>query len=316
MNGGQADGFHLPKIGLVGDDSNQTGVFSVHFFPLGQGEGTLLLFQDATEVAALEQRVLQQRNELALTEQALRQAKLEAEAANRAKSSFLGNVSHELRTPLNVIIGNTEILSDQDPPDMEPAERERYLIDIHDSGVYLLDLINDLLDLSKAEAGRMALIEEKIDLASLIEEALSMVGAQPYATGLDFTREIERPPPRLFADRRGIKQVLLNLLTNAAKSTPRGGRITVKAYRDKDRGLAIQVSDTGVGIAPEHLETLTEPFVQIARADTNHRGTGLGLYLVKTLVAMHGGEMTVESELGAGTTFTVLFPAERLLGTV
>ncbi len=314
MNGERAESFHLPRIGLAGYDSGRTGVYSVHAFPLGDGEGTLLLFQDATEVAALEQRVLQQRNELALTEQALRRAKLEAEAANRAKSSFLANISHELRTPLNVVIGNAEILSDQDSPNMEPGERERYLTDIHDSGVYLLNLINDLLDMSKAESGRMTLIEEEIDLADLIEEALSMVSAQPYANGLTFTQEGERPLPRLFADGRGIKQILLNLLTNAAKSTPSGGQITVKVYRDRNRALVIQVCDTGVGIAPEDLETLTEPFVQVAGADSAHRGTGLGLYLVKTLAELHGGEMTVESVLGAGTTFSVWLPPARSLG--
>ena len=314
-SGARAESFHLPKIALAGHDGDRTAVFSVHAFPNGHDAGTLLLFQDATEVAALEQRVLQQRNELALTEQALRRAKLEAEAANRAKTSFLGNVSHELRTPLNVIIGNTEILSNRDPLNMEPGERERYLIDMQNSGAYLLDLINDLLDLSKAEAGRMALTEEQIDLGELIEETLSMVSAQPYASGLTFAQEGERPLPRLFADGRGIKQILLNLLTNAAKSTPSGGCVTVKAYQNQDRALAIQVNDTGVGIAPEDLASLTEPFVRITGADAEHRGTGLGLHLVKTLVESHGGELTVESVLGAGTTFTVLLPPERLLVT-
>jgi signal transduction histidine kinase len=314
VSSGREDSLHLPKIGLAGDGGNLSSVFSVHAYPIGHGEGVLLLFHNVTEVAALEQRVLQHRNELALTEQALRRAKLEAELANRAKSAFLANVSHELRTPLNVIIGNAEILSGLDLSNLEPGEREGYVLDIHDSGIYLLDMINDLLDLSKAEAGRIELIEEEVDLARIVDEALSMVSIQPYATGLTFKQEIEPQPLALFADGRRVKQILLNLLTNAAKFTAAGGFVTVRAFRNQDRALAIQVIDTGIGIAQEDLAKLTEPFVQVVQADGSRRGTGLGLHLVRTLVELHGGTLALESVPGTGTTFTVSLPPERLLG--
>jgi signal transduction histidine kinase len=295
VSSGREDSLHLPKIGLAGDGGNLSSVFSVHAYPIGHGEGVLLLFHNVTEVAALEQRVLQHRNELALTEQALRRAKLEAELANRAKSAFLANVSHELRTPLNVIIGNAEILSALYRSNLEPGEREGYVLDIHDSGIF-------------------ELIEEEVDLARIVDEALSMVSIQPYATGLTFRHEIEPQPLALFADGRRVKQILLNLLTNAAKFTAAGGFVTVRAFRNQDRALAIQVIDTGIGIAQEDLAKLTEPFVQVVQADGSRRGTGLGLHLVRTLVELHGGTLALESVPGTGTTFTVSLPPERLLG--
>jgi signal transduction histidine kinase len=293
---GRDESFHLAKIRLSGVERGETSVYSIHAFASVETDGVLLLFQDATEVAMLEQRVLQQRNELALTQKALNRAKLDAESANRAKSAFLANVSHELRTPLNVIIGDAEILRDQTPAGMDSAELETYLSDIHDSGLFLLELINDLLDLSKAEAGRMELIEEAV---------------LPYAKGLEFTQVVEPAHITLLADGRRLKQVLLNLLSNAAKFTPEGGRVTVEASVG-DGHFTIWVSDTGSGIAAEDLERLTEPFVQLARSADGPAGTGLGLHLVKTFVELHGGQISMASEPGGGTTVTLRFPPERL----
>ncbi len=311
------DSLYLPKIGVEADGPGDEAVYSVRAFPMGHGEGTLVVFHDATELAALERRVLQQRNELALTQDALRRAKLQAESANQAKSSFLANISHELRTPLNVIIGNSEIVCGGYIPDMEEAELKQNARDIHDCGIYLLDLINDLLDLSQAEAGRRELIEEEIDLADLTEIAVSMVSAQSHAVGLSFAQEVEPPTPTIFADGRAIKQILLNLLGNAAKFTPDGGRVTIRIHRDRDRSLAIEVSDTGVGIAGDDLAKLCEPFVQVgsgrSASKTGLRGTGLGLALVKILIEQHGGSLALDSEPGVGTTVTVRLPQERVL---
>jgi signal transduction histidine kinase len=308
---GRDESFHLAKIRLSGVERGETSVYSIHAFASVETDGVLLLFQDATEVAMLEQRVLQQRNELALTQKALNRAKLDAESANRAKSAFLANVSHELRTPLNVIIGDAEILRDQTPAGMDSAELETYLSDIHDSGLFLLELINDLLDLSKAEAGRMELIEEAVDVGDLIAEAVAMAEALPYAKGLEFTQVVEPAHITLLADGRRLKQVLLNLLSNAAKFTPEGGRVTVEASVG-DGHFTIWVSDTGSGIAAEDLERLTEPFVQLARSADGPAGTGLGLHLVKTFVELHGGQISMASEPGGGTTVTLRFPPERL----
>jgi len=307
---GRSDRFHLAKIGLSGTGRDAPRVFSVHAFAGVQPGGVQLLFQDATEVAAVEQRVHQQRNELAIVQKALNRAKLEAESANRAKSAFLANISHELRTPLNVIIGDAEILRSQAPGGMDPAKMETYLADIQDSGVFLLELINDLLDLSKAEAGRMDLIKETVDIADLIAGAVAMAKALPYATELDFTQAVEPPNAEFFADARRIKQVLLNLLSNAAKFTPSGGRVAVHAS-SAGGGATIRVSDTGCGIAAEDLDRLSEPFVQLARPEKGPAGSGLGLHLVKTLVELHGGQMAIESTLGEGTTVTLQFPSSR-----
>ena len=309
---GESERFHLAKIGLSEAGRDAAGVFSVDAFASVKPGGVLLLFQDATEVAALEQRVHQQRNELALTQSALNRAKLEAESANRAKSAFLANISHELRTPLNVIIGDAEILRDQAPRGMDPAKMETYLADIQDSGEFLLELINDLLDLSKAEAGRMELFKEAVDVADLIADAVAMAKALPYAKGLEFTENVEPPHSEIYADGRRIKQVLLNLLSNAAKFTPQGGRVAVQALA-ADGCFTIRVCDTGSGIAAEDLDRLSEPFVQLAQSEAGPAGTGLGLHLVKTLVELHGGRVAIESAPGEGTTVTLRFPSGCLV---
>ena len=315
IDSGRETGFCLPKVGLRGVvdyGPAEPCVISVNAFAMGRNEGVLLLFQDATEISALEQRLLQQRNELALAETALREAKREAESASRAKSAFLANISHELRTPLNVIIGDAEILREQATAGLPAGDLDTYLADIHDSGVFLLDLINDLLDLSKAEAGRMDLIEELVDVADLVAETIAMAQALPYAKNLSFLYEVVPTKATLRADGRRLRQVLLNLLSNAAKFTPDGGRVTVKA-EPQDNCFVITVSDTGCGIDAEELERLGEPFMQSSRTGGGHAGTGLGLHVVKTLIELHGGEMSIASEPGVGTRVSLQFSPDRLL---
>ncbi|WP_205944846.1 sensor histidine kinase [Pelagibius litoralis] len=309
---GEEKGFDLPNLGLIDAKGPPSNVLSIQAFPKKGEHGVVLYIQDATDMATLEQRVLQQRNELALAERALRQATLEAEAASRTKSAFLANVSHELRTPLNVIIGNAEILSSGAERDHPREDFALYVKDIYDNGHYLMDLINDLLDLSKAEAGRMDLVEEEVDLADLVAETLALAKALPFAKRLSFVQRMESPPILLHADRRRLKQVMLNLLSNASKFTPDGGEIIVHAHTGDD-GLVLKVKDNGIGIAVQDLARLNEPFVQLTSSGNSIGGTGLGLHLVKTMVKLHQGHVEIESVPKAGTCVTLTFPMARVV---
>jgi signal transduction histidine kinase len=249
------------------------------------------------------------------TEALLQESKQAAEAASQAKSTFLSNISHELRTPLSVILGNAEILDSRDIAKMDPAEIKAFTADIHGNGRYLLDLINDLLDLSKAEADRIELLEDEVELTGVIENALALVAGLPKAADLTFGCDPDPALSGLYADAKRLKQILVNLLTNAVKFTPAGGRISVATKLDRLSRPCIEVNDTGIGIHPEDLARINEPFVQIAGAHgaDSLSGTGLGLPLTKRLVELHGGTIDLTSTPGIGTRVTVTFPAERVL---
>lgn len=306
------ESFHLPRVTITGSDKRENGVFSVRILPWPQADTVALLLQDERKVAELERQRLQQRNELALAQAGLERAKAEAEAASRAKSAFLANVSHDLRTPLHIILGNAEILRARKPSELPMADYQAYLDDIHKSGMFLSELINDLLDLSMAEAGRLDLVEEPFDVAELLTETLDLAAAIPQAQGKVLALELRTPIPELFADRRRIKQAILNLLANALKFTPVGGRISLEAARAREGGLQIRVSDTGVGIPEEEIETLTQAFVQGTGGEQHGDGVGLGLHLVQTYVALHQGRLSIDSRLDRGTTVTLHLPAKRL----
>ncbi len=247
-------------------------------------------------------------------EAALRKAAEEAEAASQAKSQFLANMSHELRTPLNAIIGFAEIIADEI---LGPAAQDRYRAyarDIRASGMHLLDVISQVLDMSKIDAGRFDLREERIELAEVTMSATRLV--ERLARDGKLLLSIKLPPdlPVLVADRRALRQILINLLSNAIKFTATGGRVELSAAIEPDGDLAIAVSDTGIGIAEQDLPTALAPFGQIDSAMTRERpGTGLGLPIVKALVELHGGSLTIESKLGVGTTVRVRLPARRLV---
>ncbi len=229
------------------------------------------------------------------------------EAANRHKSEFLANMSHELRTPLNAIIGFSEVLLQRMFGEMNEKQNE-YMEDILSSGRHLLSLINDILDLSKVEAGRMELELAKFDFPLAIDNALTLVRERATSHGISLHRELDKRLGDFVGDERKIKQILLNLLSNAVKFTPEGGRIDVNANLN-DGGVEISVSDTGIGISPEDQETIFEEFRQVGTDYAHKReGTGLGLTLTKKFVEMHGGKIWVESEVGKGSRFIFTLP--------
>ncbi len=242
----------------------------------------------------------------------IKMANLELAAASRAKSEFLANMSHELRTPLNAIIGFSELMLAAGSG-IAGEKYEEYLNLIHGSGRHLLDIINDVLDLAKVEAGKMSLSEESVDLGQITASCLRLVSSNTEEERIDLRSEIPDNLPPLKGDRRKIKQILINLLSNAVKFTPVGGQIRVTARINENGELALAVSDTGEGIPPESLNEVLSPFRQ-ADSGLNRRfdGIGLGLPLSKAMAELHGGTLELESEVGAGTTVTVTFPAERL----
>jgi len=231
-----------------------------------------------------------------------------AEEVSRAKSRFLANMSHELRTPLNAIIGFSDIMRQEILGPMGNERYREYAGLIRDSGQHLVDLISDLLDMSKIEAGKFAIDAKPFELGALIEECLNMVRVTADNAGVILARDLAEELPSLIADRRALKQSLINLLSNAIKFTPAEGRVTVAAHNDGD-ALLLQVRDTGVGIPEKDLARIGRPFEQVeGDLQRMHKGTGLGLSLVKALAELHGGEMQIDSALGDGTTVSLRLP--------
>ncbi len=248
-------------------------------------------------------------------EQALRDAMEDAHLANRAKSEFLANMSHELRTPLNAIIGFAEIITNQM---LGPGDIERYrdyATDIAASGRHLLELINDILDLSKIESGTIELHESPFDVRKVVDGCVALMAERAKRGDVAINVETgsgQEPP--LYADQRMLKQILVNLLSNAIKFTPPGGTVAIKAWHGPDRGYVLQVADTGIGIAAEDIPKALTRFGQIdGELGRKYEGSGLGLPLAKSLVELHGGALEVESEVDVGTSVTVRFPATRIV---
>jgi signal transduction histidine kinase len=233
----------------------------------------------------------------------------QVEVASQHKSEFLANMSHELRTPLNAVIGFSEVLTDRMFGELN-EKQEEYLKDIYASGTHLLSLINDILDLSKIEAGRMELELTDFHLPTALDNALMLVRERAGRRSIALQMSVDERLGQIRADERKIRQVVLNLLSNAIKFTPEGGRIEVAAV-SKDESAEVSVSDTGVGIAPEDQQAVFEEFRQVGTAEKKAEGTGLGLALCRKFIELHGGRIWVTSQVGVGSTFTFTIPAGR-----
>jgi signal transduction histidine kinase/DNA-binding response OmpR family regulator len=268
-----------------------------------------LMHEQRLIASELETRVTERTKELTAANDALQHAQDDAERANRAKTQFLANMSHELRTPLNAILGFSGLLRDNATDRFDEATRRRFMDQIHSSGQHLLQLINDILDLSKVEAGQMNLLLLPFDIGQLVNEVQSTV--EPLSQSKAIAINIEQSPGlQLVADPAKVRQMLLNLVSNAIKFTPHGGRIDIR-WRRVDTWIEIDVSDSGIGIAKEDMDRL---FIEFQQLDTTREqrqeGTGLGLALTRRFAELHGGQVKVKSELGKGSTFTLRLPLQ------
>jgi two-component system cell cycle sensor histidine kinase PleC len=245
------------------------------------------------------------------------EARRRAEAANVAKSRFLATMSHELRTPLNAILGFSEVMKCELLGPMQNANYKEYAANIHDSGRHLLQLINEILDLSRIEAGRYELHEEPVRLSDVVEDCLRLLQLRAESKGLQVVLEFAKGLDQIWADERAVRQICLNLMSNALKFTPRGGRITLILAATPDGGQTLIVKDTGPGIPKEEIPRVMQAFGQGSLAhQTAEGGTGLGLPIVQNLVSLHGGTFELRSELRKGTEAVVCLPKSRVLRTM
>jgi two-component system cell cycle sensor histidine kinase PleC len=246
-------------------------------------------------------------------QKALIAAKEEAETASRTKSQFLAHMSHELRTPLNAVLGFSEVIRDQVVGPVEPRYRD-YAADIHKAGQHLLNLINDVLDLSKIEVGRLALHDDPVSLGDVVATCFRLVSERAREGQVAITEELAVDLPPVRGDALRLKQVVLNVLSNAVKFTPPGGAVRITAAREADGGLTLAVIDTGIGMASEDIPVALAPFRQVEGAlNRRYEGTGLGLPLAKSLVELHDGTLAIESAPGRGTTVSIRLPARRVM---
>jgi signal transduction histidine kinase len=301
--------------------TKRTGVRSVLLAPMhsmGQTTGALSIGRRAPggfserEVELIrtfaDQAVIAMENVRLFRE--IQEKSAQLEVANKHKSEFLANMSHELRTPLNAIIGFSEVLSERMFGEINEKQAD-YLKDIHESGRHLLSLINDILDLSKIEAGRMDLELSTFDLPAALSNAMTLVRERAQRHSIELSLDVDPRLGAFEADERKFKQILVNLLSNAVKFTPDGGKVAVSAKMDTTH-VAVAVKDTGIGIAPEDQAAVFEEFKQVGRDYTRKaEGTGLGLALTKRFVELHGGEVRLESALGQGSTFTITLPVRQ-----
>ncbi len=287
-------------VQIVGGDG-ETRTFRLSALPIFDNHGTFLGYRgtaaDITEARRRETDLLR--------------AKEEAEVANRTKTEFLANMSHELRTPLNAIIGFAEVMREGVFGKLSGRYGE-YVNDIIDSARHLLNIINDILDVSKSEVGKLDLHESTFEPASVVQSTLRLVGERAQQAGITLRSEDMAENQLVYADEQKTKQILLNMLSNAVKFTARDGEVVISVNRD-DEGLWFRVTDNGIGMSAEEIELAMTPFGQVESSfSRSHEGTGLGLPLAKAMVELHGGRLTVTSQPGKGTTVGFNLPTERL----
>ncbi len=257
-------------------------------------------------------RQMQTESALLRYQEELIESRNEANAANRAKSEFLANMSHELRTPLNAIIGFSEFMAGGGLGPVGSPKYLEYARDINNSGRHLLDMISEVLDMSKIEAGQYELVPEDVNVSDTVEFCVRLVAGRAEAGQISLINQVSPELPKARADVRALRQILLNLLSNAVKFTPAGGRVTVSAAANGPHDIRVTVSDTGVGISADDLKRVGEPFRQLGRSLTKpQEGTGLGLAITKRLVEMHGGYVDIVSAPGRGTAVIVSLPAAQ-----
>jgi two-component system, cell cycle sensor histidine kinase PleC len=279
-------------------------------YELAVGDGRILTVRERRTGNGGTVQIIADSTSAKRREAELHQAKDNAEAANRSKSTFLANMSHELRTPLNAIIGFSDLVMSEAFGPLGSPKYQEYAADINNSGAHLLQVINYILDLSRVEAGRYELRRERLRPKELIDEVLRVLSVSVSQADIELVVNAPANLPLASLDRRAIRQVLLNLVSNSMKFTLAGGTITIAASADA-RLLTLAVGDTGIGIPKDDLPRLANPFEQVANSMTkSHEGSGLGLAISRELVRLHGGTFTIESEVGVGTTVTLSLPLD------
>ncbi len=264
------------------------------------------------ELEAAQRKLEKQGQDLKRLADDLKDARDDAQTASEAKSEFLASMSHELRTPLNAIIGFSEVMNEEALGPMGSELYRGYAKDINESGLHLLSLINDVLDLSKIESGMEAVHEEILQVPIVVDSVVRLISQRAEGSGVALEQDLPENAPGLRADARKMKQILTNLISNAVKFTKAGGRVTIRARCESNGGYEFEIVDTGIGIAPKDIPKALTQFVQVdSFLSRQHQGTGLGLPLARTLVELHGGTLSLESEVGVGTSVTLRFPAAR-----
>jgi len=266
------------------------------------------------ELLDSEDRLESQGSRLVELTEIMARARDEAQKASKIKSEFLANMSHELRSPLNAIIGFAEIMKDEMFGALGRSEYKEYAVDIHLSGTHLLDVINDILDLSKIEAGKLELIENNVDIWDVVEMAVRLSTPRADKGKITLKNNIPKNLPGLIADERKLKQIFINLVSNAIKFTPEGGEVSIEAEMHSSGSLVLSVVDTGIGIAEENIPRAMAPFGQIdGSLDRKYEGTGLGLPLTNALIDLHQGTLSIESIVDKGTRVIITLPSSRIV---